>query len=130
MEDNRGTAMHTNEDESVKGKTNVYPDPSGRGAGTLDAMWGEPPHPDPNHHGEGAWQTHKDTRDGVISRVLEGVDAASSTDKKTISEHFEHGKPGNYTTHSALLQHKTAASRHAPNSETLTDQVRRVTGRR
>lgn len=122
-------ALKNDADEIVPGTTTVYEDPPGRAAGSIDAPWGEDPHPDANHNGDAAWAAHQETRSGVLGRLFTNTAGAADNAKKTISENFDHGGQGEYEAHTALLNYKSAAV-HAPPGETLTDQVRRVCGRR
>ncbi len=106
-------APRTNEDETVSGEIAVYEDPAGR-----DEPMGE------QEHGSAAHAGHHETREGMLGRIFGHASAAASDAKKTISENFT---TRDYEAHTALLNYKTAS---AEESETLTEKVRRVCGRR
>jgi len=121
-------SMKDNENDTLVGTMNVYPNPEGRDAGTIDAPWGEDPG-NPRPHGTGVETESKEDREKLIDRVFNGTAQYSAADKALIAQHFNHGKDGQHESHSPLLTRKTAA-KHVPSAPTLTEQVRTVMGRR
>lgn len=124
-----------NQDMDDTGLMNVYPAPEGRSPGTIDAKWGDKPAPRPlgyvGNYGKGAFDTAKDVRHGVLSRVFSGMEQAKDNTRKTMSELLEHAASGEHESHSAAMtQEKTSAARHLPEDESLTDRVMAVCGRR
>jgi hypothetical protein len=116
--------VETNEDETTKGKANVYPTPEGRKPGTLDALWGDAP-PPPVMNSTGAMVAAKESREDMVERLF-GV---SPTSEQAVLKSLFNPETVRdaVTPHSAtqrLGRTKTASD------ETLTDAVIRVTGLR
>lgn len=116
-----------NEKQTTVGVLDVYKNPPGRSSFSLDAPWGEEPAPGHNGHkdvySDAVFQEAGDVRHGLLKRLFDSLPTAANADKALVRENFAHA--GEAHGHSPLL-HKTAA----PAIPTLTDQVRRVAGRR
>ena len=123
-------APKTNEDETQKGITNVRTPPAGRAPGTLDAKWGDKPREGkdgyPDVYSKGVHQEAQDGRGDLLDRILDAGKTTAPAEQALMRQHFEHAAEGN--PHSPILQRGKTAS--ADDSETLTDQVRRVVGHR
>ena len=119
-----GEALETNEDQTTRGYTNVYPDPPGR-----DDQWGEK---GPQENGRnapavfstGALESNKDTRLGVLGRVLDNKEQAATAARALMAANLDTVRSGDYESHSVLLQKVSF-----PRNQTLAEQVLRTTGR-
>jgi hypothetical protein len=112
--------VQNNEDESNKGRADVYPQPEGRKPGTLDAKWGDAP-PPPVTHGTAVEREAKNGRGEMIDRLFDSPKSSAPAEQKEMRELFTNADEGH--PHSPMLQHgraKTAAD------ETLIDKVMRV----
>lgn len=119
--------LETNEDETTKGKANVYPPPPGREPGTLSARWGDAA----GHtvvNSTAAVEAAREGREGMVERLFNSPSTSGPAEQELIRTLFNRDtvedavKP-----HSAMLRHgrtKTASD------ETLTDRVLRVVGHR
>jgi hypothetical protein len=119
-----GESLETNEDQTTRGYTNVYPNPPGR-----DDQWGEKGPQEggrnaPSVHSTGAVEGNKDTRFGVLGRVLDNKDQAAAAARALMAANLDTVRKGDYESHSPLLQKVSF-----PRSRTLTEQVLRTTGR-
>lgn len=125
------TATKDNENESVKGKLQVYEDPEGRESGTGEGPWGERPRMadgrhQPFHQNDATYAESKNVRRGVLDRVLATFKPAQQADQKLMSANFDHVRNGDFEAHSALLQGKTKTGAR---QGTLGDRVKALVGR-
>lgn len=124
-----------NEDQSTVGTVNLYDDPEDREEPRQNhSPWGEEGPREgsrPNqafHNSDGAFEEHKKVRQGVVDNIFHDRSKADSADQALIAENFEHGKSGDFTTHSIHLQGKSVEKISHPRTPTLMERVRRVTG--
>jgi len=125
------TALKSNENESVKGKNQIYEDPEGRESGTGEGPWGEPPRMvdgrhQPFHQNDATFAESKNVRRGVLDRVLSNFAPAKKVTSEVMGKNFDHVRSGDFETHSALLQEKTKTGSR---QETLGDRVKNLLGR-
>lgn len=121
-----GIKPEINETTPKKPAVDLYEDPPGRQDGqNLDARWGEETKGELNHHNDRTFTESSKTRTEATRKAFSTFAANEKADQATISELFEHGKSGRFTTHSAPLLGK-AKEAAAP---TLSDRVRRIAGR-
>jgi hypothetical protein len=122
--------MGNNEDQTVKGKTQVHPDPADRKPGTIDARWGDKPSVDhdgyPNDHSSGVTDESNKDRHGVLSSLFEDMGAASTADQALVNQYFSTPSGERRTPHSPLL-HKEAEQLQKP-VLTLREQTRGIFG--
>lgn len=125
--------IEDNEATPQKGVANVYPNPADRGAGTLDAPWGEKPAVDKDGasvaYGKAVMDASEEGRQKMIERLFDSVGPAAKADQALISGMFT--RANERVPHSILLQHgreKTASVN--VKDETLTDTVMKICGRR
>ncbi len=122
-----GVTPEANEATPRKGATDLYDDPPGRkDVSNIDGRWGEGSKAEAFHQNDATYEASKKDRHDVTSRAFATLKANEKTDQATVSELFEHGRSGQFTTHSVPLLTKTKEG-SAP--ETLSDRVRRLTGR-
>ena len=123
-----GIVPETNESTPRKGATDLYDDPPGRkDVSNGDGHWGEGSQAEPFHHNDATYEATKKDRHDVTSRAFNTLKANEKADQATIAALFDHGRSGQFTTHSVPLLSKTKEG-SAP-SESLSDRVRRLTGR-
>jgi len=127
--------MENNEDTSTVGSTGLYDEPKDRvnAGGTVDAPWGEAGptrdgHPQPDHHSDGAWEENKTVRNQLLDKAFDSKRLTDVADQKLIAENFEHGKSGDYSSHSVHLQGASVEKISHPRTATLMEQVRKATG--
>lgn len=125
--------LESNETTPQKGIADVYPNPADRGAGTLDAPWGEKPAVDKDGasvaYGKAVTEASLEGRQRMAERLFDSLPVAAAADKKLIGEMFTHANER--VPHSILLQHgreKTASVNEKDLS--LTDKVVKICGRR
>jgi len=119
--------IENNEDQSNKGRGDVYPPPEGRKPGTLDAKWGDKPPVSKNDdaavHGTAVEREAHNGRGEMIDRLFDSPKTTAPAEQKEMSEFFANAREGH--PHSPMLQRgreKTAAD------ETLTDKVMKTIG--
>ena len=127
-------APKTNEDDTNKGINNVYGPPAGRKPGTLDAKWGDTPKeaPDgyPDNYSTAVKREARDDRAGVIERSFDSPKTTAPAEQSLMAQYLEHAAEGQ--PHSPILQrgHTSKVVTAAADTETLTETVMRVVGRR
>ena len=119
-----GESLETNEDQTTRGYTNVYPDPPDR-----EDQWGEKGHMEngrnaPAVHSSGAVEGNKDVRHGVLERVLDNKNQAATAAKALMAANLDTVRDGDYESHSVLLQKVSF-----PRQRTLSERVLRTLGR-
>lgn len=109
-------AVGDNENEMIPGEEDVY-----------RPMPEQKVPKDPFHNSSGVWANFKDGRDNTIDRIMSQFAGSAKADQELIRQNFtsETGKPGAYTAHSPLLNHKVDQPK-----ETLMERVVRLTGRK
>jgi hypothetical protein len=125
--------VENNEATPQKGVANVYPNPADRGAGTLNAPWGEKPAVDkdgaPVAYGKAVMDAADEGRQKMVERLFDSIGPAAKADQSLISSMFTHANER--VPHSVLLRHgreKTASDNEK--DRTLTDKVMAIVGRR
>lgn len=110
-------ALKDNEDASVSGENNVYPDPPG-----------DRPESDstPQYSTGVVHESHED-RSKLLDRIFSDVAGYAAKDRSLIASSFVHGTASASEAHSPLLNRKTASYQPAP---TLAEQVVALFGRR
>lgn len=112
--------LPSNEDQPTKGTMNVYPNPPGR----PDPM--EHDNRFPDLYSEGVRKETRQDRQDMLHRIFDSMEPASAQAKEEISELFEHGKEGDFETHTPTLMRKNASVKE---EASLGEEVRRRIGR-
>lgn len=120
--DKQAETLPNNEDATTVGAMNVYPNPSDRKPGTLDARWGDKPTA-PVENSEAVEREARNDRVELLGRLFDTLEPARENEKKLMSAQFS---TQNYEAHSPLLQPKVASVLRP--DATLADQVSRVVG--
>lgn len=112
-----GEAPETNEDASTSGENQLYPEPSDR-----DEEWTGKD--DPAEFSSAAKAGDKETRHGVLGRVLGNKDRASENAKSLMRSSLKSVASGNYESTAPLLQKVSY-----PRQQTLSEKVIKAAGR-
>ena len=135
LQSKQAEELDNNEDDSTVGTTHLYDEPEDReDGGQTNSPWGEAGpmqdgHPQADHQSTGAWEGHKETRQGVLDNVLDGRSKADKADQALIAANFAHGSSGDFSSHSVHLQGKSVEKISHPRTPTLMDRVLKVAGR-
>lgn len=121
-----GIKPEDNERTPRKGATDLYDDPPGRkDASNVDGHWGEGSQAEAFHQNDATYAQSKKDRHDVASRAFSKLPANEKADQGMISELFEHGRSGQFTTHSVPLLTKTKEGAAQP-ALTLNERVRQL----
>lgn len=120
-----GIKPEDNETTPRKGAMDLYDDPPGRkDVSNIDGQWGEGSKEEPFHQNDSTYEQSKKDRHDVTSRAFAKLPANEKQDQGTISELFEHGRSGQFTTHSVPLLTKTKEG--AASQLSLSERVRKL----
>lgn len=124
-----GIKPEDNEVTPRRGATDLYDDPPGRkDVSNTDGQWGEGSSKEPFHQNDATYEQSKRDRHDVAARAFSKLPANEKQDQGTIAELFEHGRAGNFTTHSVPLLTKTKEGAAQPQLS-LSERVRTLLNR-
>lgn len=119
-----GIQPEDNEATPKRKAVDLYEDPPGRLDGqNHDARWGEETKGDLAHNNDATFAESKKDRTGVLNAAFAKMPTNEKQDASAVSELFEHGRSGQFTTHSAPLLSKAKLA-----SPSLSDRVKKLLG--
>lgn len=120
-----GIKPEDNENTPRKGATDLYDDPPDRkDVSNIDGQWGEGSKAEPFHQNDATYEQSKKDRHDVTSRAFDKLTVNEKADQAMVSELFEHGRSGQFTTHSVPLLTKTKEGAAEPQLS-LSERVRK-----
>lgn len=126
MQTKAADAPKNNEDETLKGVGNVYEKPADRKPGTLDALWGDHPTPEPDVYSTAVVREARNDRGGLIDRIFDSQRTSAPAEQALMASLLTHAREGH--PHSPILQRGRPPEEKTASDHTLTDQVMDVIG--